>query len=59
MSSCRATNAKVNDVGVCLIRHMRRQNQNTRDIAHAFGITPQTVSGIALSYTHRRQPWAL
>lgn len=50
---------KVNDVGVCLIRHMRRQNQNTRDVAHAFGIATQTVSGIALSQNHRRMPWVL
>ncbi len=47
----------VNDVGVCLIRHMRRRGANRRDIAHAFGVHPGTVSGIVTG--RRRAPWVL
>ncbi len=35
---------KLNDVAHCLIRHMHRRGSNRRDIAHAFGVSWETVS---------------
>lgn len=37
---------KVSDVGVCIMRHMRRRGESLPDLAHAFGVTKSTVHGI-------------
>lgn len=39
-----ARQVKLNEVSVCLMRHMRRRGARLNDIAHAFDVAPSTAS---------------